>query len=311
MNQQSISDYSQELTCIYKEETYSVRDNGAIIRHPRKEGRIRVLDAVWTFGKVNSQKGYLEIGNIAIHRIVAIAFLGPPPTVQHVVDHIDTNRQNNRPENLHWVTRFENIILNEITRKKIELLCGCSIEEILRDISILHNASLPTQYYWMRTVTADEAKASLQRWNTWVERTKPSNVGMALWEENIRKSRTYHAAQKDWYQSGVFPRCPTTESQNTLHDYQANLEPDAILYQRDQEVITVIESAINNETQSLNIKCSRVGAVKKHCLIIVTLQNGWFIHSIRAYFDHDSLEKYYTIAQGKDWEGGEVFDDYC
>lgn len=140
MNQQSISDYSQEMICIYKEETYSVRDNGAIFRHPRKEGRIRVLDAVWTFGKVNSQKGYLEIGNIAIHRIVAIAFLGPPPTAQHVVDHIDTNRQNNRPENLRWVTRFENIILNEITRKKIELLCGCSSKPFHKSVSIVKYA---------------------------------------------------------------------------------------------------------------------------------------------------------------------------
>ncbi len=106
MSQQLVNDYSKETVCIYKEETYSVRDNGAVFRYPRKEGRSRVLDTVWTFGKVNSQKGYFEIGNIAIHRIVATAFLGPLPTVQHVVDHIDTNRQNNRPENLRWVTRF-------------------------------------------------------------------------------------------------------------------------------------------------------------------------------------------------------------
>ncbi len=109
----------------------------------------------------------------------------------------------------------------------------------------------------------------------------------------------------------MFPLCPAAESQNTLQDYQANLEPDAILFQRDQELITVIESEIIDETHSLHIKCNRAGAVKKHCLIIVTLINGWFVHSIQTYFKQESLEKYYTIAQGKNWEGGEVFDDYC
>jgi len=32
------------------------------------------------------------------------AFHGAPPTNDHFVDHIDTNKQNNRPANLRWVT---------------------------------------------------------------------------------------------------------------------------------------------------------------------------------------------------------------
>ena len=50
---------------------------------------------------------------------MATAFHGEPPTKEHVVDHIDTNKQNNRPENLRWVTRLENILLNPITAKRI------------------------------------------------------------------------------------------------------------------------------------------------------------------------------------------------
>ena len=35
------------------------------------------------------------------------------------IDHIDTNRCNNRKENLRWFTKLENALNNEITRNKI------------------------------------------------------------------------------------------------------------------------------------------------------------------------------------------------
>jgi len=45
----------------------------------------------------------------AVHRLVTIAFLGPPPTKRHQVNHIDHTRTNNVPSNLEWVTPAENI----------------------------------------------------------------------------------------------------------------------------------------------------------------------------------------------------------
>ncbi|SGA02878.1 Uncharacterised protein [Mycoplasmopsis arginini] len=108
------------------------------------------------------------ISSEPVHRIVATAFLGETPTKGHVVDHIDTNRQNNRPSNLRWVTRLENIVLNDITRKKLELLCECSIEEILSDLSILRDKPLTPQFDWMRAVSKDEAAESLATWKKWV-----------------------------------------------------------------------------------------------------------------------------------------------
>lgn len=110
------NDFKQQIECFYKEEHYSVRDNGAVLRFPIKEQRQRPTDNKWSFGKLNNKTGYLEIASVRIHRIVATAFHGAPPTKEHVVDHIDTNKQNNRPENLRWVTRLENILLNPIIR---------------------------------------------------------------------------------------------------------------------------------------------------------------------------------------------------
>ena len=117
-----INDYREEKSCVYKGEEYSVRDNGAVLRKARPNQRVRKLDNKWTFGKLNTKTGYLEIASVRIHRIIATAFHGEPPTKEHVVDHIDTNRQNNKPSNLRWLTRLENTVLNETTRKRINYI---------------------------------------------------------------------------------------------------------------------------------------------------------------------------------------------
>ena len=108
-------DYTEEKECIYKNEKYSVRNNGMVLRHP-KGNKVRPSDNKWTFGIVGD-KGYRYIAGVQVHRIVATAFLGEQPSKEYVIDHKDTNKQNNRPENLRWLTREENIL------KKIGIFC--------------------------------------------------------------------------------------------------------------------------------------------------------------------------------------------
>lgn len=43
-----------------------------------------------------------------IHRLVALAFIGEPPTALHEVAHCDGNPANNCADNLRWATRSEN-----------------------------------------------------------------------------------------------------------------------------------------------------------------------------------------------------------
>lgn len=88
-----IDDFTREVECIYKDERYAVRDNGAVFRYPRDGRRPRKYDNLWTFGKPNIVHGYMEIASVRIHAIVATAFLGSGPTKEPVVDHIDTNRR--------------------------------------------------------------------------------------------------------------------------------------------------------------------------------------------------------------------------
>lgn len=55
----------------------------------------------------------------ASHRLVALAFIGKPPTSKHQVNHKNGVRSDNRPENLEWVTSRENTLHGFARGRKI------------------------------------------------------------------------------------------------------------------------------------------------------------------------------------------------
>jgi hypothetical protein len=119
-----------QVTVTYRNETYLVRDDGSVCRLSKPGKSSRQLDDVWTFGRMTAA-GYMQISSVPVHRIVATGFHGEQPTDRHVVDHINTDRANNRSENLRWVTREENLYGNPITRERIESIWG-SIDAMVR-----------------------------------------------------------------------------------------------------------------------------------------------------------------------------------
>lgn len=46
--------------------------------------------------------------NYVFHRLVLVAFVGPPPSPTSQADHIDSDRSNNQLSNLQWLSRSEN-----------------------------------------------------------------------------------------------------------------------------------------------------------------------------------------------------------
>lgn len=58
-----------------------------------------------TVGLYRNGKGYTTL----VHQIVALAFIGEPPTSQHVVAHFDGDENNMHVSNLRWATHTENM----------------------------------------------------------------------------------------------------------------------------------------------------------------------------------------------------------
>ena len=245
MSNVDINDFGEEKICVYKNGTYSVRDNGAVLRHPRANGRVRSTDNQWTFGKPNKKTGYMEIASETVHRIVATAFLSQPPTKNHVVDHIDTNKQNNRPDNLRWVTRLENVLLNPITVKRIELSCGCSIEEFLANPSKYRDKFREQNDKWMCTVSEQEAKSSLERLLDWAKSDKTFSGG-SLGEWIFNRNNTNREQ---------------TEKERIIEEAKDQLEIEKV-FQKVEKETGLNRKALSSKTRKAEYNKARVYAAE-------------------------------------------------
>lgn len=94
------------------EELYDVSTEGRV----RRASTSRITPAGYILNPRTSWDGYLQLGlyrrsryqHFKVHRLVALAFLGPPPFRPAHVAHGDGNQRNNRLSNLRWATPTEN-----------------------------------------------------------------------------------------------------------------------------------------------------------------------------------------------------------
>lgn len=322
--------FTQEKDCVYKGETYSVRDNGAVMRHAR-DGKVkRKMDEVWTFGVKNEKNGYMYIGTSRVHRIVAAAFLEKEPSDQHVIDHIDTNKCNNRPENLRWVTRLENALSNPITRRRIILCCG-SIENFLKNPSTLRTGAVGQNFDWMRTVSPEEAKISRDKLERWAKEdnvpTGKGKIGEWIYKNQnvvevemepdlVTESLTKNAVQINWRTPTEFPLCPENPGDFPLQEYLDRLQKDVVFSKTAYGESKVLSAGLNNVGNALFVATysNSEEAVKGFALAKIEYDrssNTYYHESRGTFFGEDGVNKYFTIERGYEWTGGEVFDDLC
>lgn len=340
--------YKEERKCVYKDEVYSVRDNGAIFRHPQRASQPRKLDNYWTFGEKNPKTGYMQHGSHRVHIIVANAFHGKNDSKKFVVDHIDTNRCNNRVENLRWLTRLENALNNPATRKKITFLCGGDISKFINDPSCLRDITGNNQdVMWMRTVSKEEAENAYKRVMAWSQTpsiakttdnktpigewiyTKPgkgiyqnTNAYTSKQNEQVstnskdilfHKSLTPNVLQEDWATPTDFPLCPTTTTLEGIKEYYNNLNAGKIFHTNQYGKGVISDFALSEDSQKLwVITDNGANASKQWGLAEIYIKGEAFVHkSLGTYFEEKGAQKYFTINQGKEWTGGDCFDDYC
>lgn len=126
------------------EQTHEVSSDGRVRTIERLVPR-RVRQRVLRLHRMPD--GYLRVtlstggkqSRLPVHRLVARAFHGEPPSADHQVNHINGNKSDNRVGNLEWVTRSRNALHSYETGLQISVkgsahgrakLTDAEIEEI-------------------------------------------------------------------------------------------------------------------------------------------------------------------------------------
>ena len=320
-----IDNYGREIELKYKDEIYLVRDNGAVYRKRSPDRRTNSLDEAWTFGVPNQRDRYMCIGSAKIHRIIAVAFLGLPPSKKHVVDHIDRDRANNRVENLRWITNLDNQIRHPSFRKRIINAYG-SLDKFFEDPSNPAN-ELDSSHAWLKSVTKEDAQKSRDQLLKWTESDRFDTQGIlsnkvhgnlpALTPTRPplpapeKQSLTPMAVQRRWNTPTEFPCCPRDIGQEPLEEYLRDLSTDAVFSRDRYKESLVVIAELGDGFLSVLVASTEKNAIKPWAVAKITVENGKFVHeSIGTYFDLNGAKKAHYGLLGIPFSG-ESIDDYC
>ena len=332
-----INCFSEVRECYYKGEHYSVRSNGAVMRHPQKDKKPRPTDGVWTFGKKDNRTAYMMFGNHRIHIIVANAFLGEHDSKIYVVDHIDTNRCNNRVENLRWFTRLENALNNPITRKRIERLCGSDIKKFIENPSCLRTETPNTQdLAWMRTVSSEEAKTALDNLMSWAKKLTPPNNAYIQTKDRdwmfkkqegdkYRHHDIYTEADKTFINKLMLNENhenkkeqivdyllePTKDNVN-LEAYFAKLVPGAAFSKTRFGYQNVLKAMIAKDNSSIGVAVTMPSGIKPFATYKIYCVDSKIVYDfLHTCFEENGALQRMTEAAGEKWTGPDSIDNYC
>lgn len=330
----NLGDYTSERRCEYKGRMYYVRDNGAVCRKSKENGLAGKYDDIWTFGKLDTATGYMLIGSERVHRIVCTAFNGEAPSPQHVVDHINTNRQDNRPQNLRWLTKLENALNNPITVKRIIYCCG-SIEAFIENPSILKDSEEYRDISWMRRCSPAEAKIASDNLKRWASKPVPENPFTFLkpfnddvfesYKDNVFESFKddvgnfdtpsefqKNIIQRNWITPTEFPPCPDGIHDDPIKAYLDNLTEGCISSRNQHGKWTLIKASKHETEDAIIILSHNPEGIKHYAISKVFVEDGIYYHeSLGTFFQEDGGKKYFEIYCGREWTGGECFDDYA
>lgn len=74
----------------------------------------------------------------------------------------------------------------------------------------------------------------------------------------------------------------------------------------------VLDAGYNPAEGAVYVLTYKKDSIKPWALCKITLKDGYFVHENQhSFFDGDGGQKYFTLAMGREWTGGDVFDDFC
>ena len=316
-----LDQYLREVEIEFEGENYLVRDNGALYRKHRSGRRRSRVDDNWTFGTCENFSGYMRIGAHEVHRIVAFAFHGAPPSDKYVVDHIDAVKGNNCANNLRWVTRLDNVLRHPSSRKLIIDAYG-SLEAYFENPAAA--SEVDPAIAWLRSVSREEAQRTRDQLDMWAEsdgRPKGDNMvrrvyGMQQSGPPIPRlvrdipSLTPMALQRTWKTPSEFPCCPTALGSDPLAEYAGNACQGAVFSRNRYGEYSVEMTEQGDGFLSVLTVIRQENAVKPWAVAKVTIEEGRFVHeNIGSYFELNGAKKAHFKLLGISFSG-ESIDDF-
>ena len=145
-----------------------------------------------------------------------------------------------------------------------------------------------------------------------VEKEENTNA-IESWRYGLTESLTTNALQKNWKTPTEFPLCPIEVKSEAIAEYYEKLEADKTFCRNKYSESKIIDFAISADKQKLWVVTdSGENSFKRWALAEISYENAYYIHSAYStFFKKDGAMKYFTKVQGKEWTGGEVFDDFC
>ena len=88
-------------------EYYIVTDDGRVWTKVKNRW-LKPHDNMYGYISYSISKGVDKPRTVFAHTLVALRYIGLPPTPRHEIDHIDNDKANNHYSNLQWVTHSQN-----------------------------------------------------------------------------------------------------------------------------------------------------------------------------------------------------------
>ena len=242
---------------------------------------------------------------------------------------------------MRWLSRLENTLKNPVTRKKIEFLCG-SIENFLKNPSMLNEQRLDKNIEWIRTVTQEEAKNCLARMTLWANTENKSTTNgnsyshkssfekrvyspIQKWEAGLGRepgldlSLTPWCAQYMWPGNAYFPLCPKEFGSDRLDDYYRKLTPGAIIayseYDRDKTQMIILLTDILKDKSSIMVMCkcsngkyTNVGIELNSKCHFIHFLLGVYSEREEAYNDYHKKQKLHDLFSAALYDTSKVFE---